>query len=55
MKAVTENPEGVKALAAFIKAQAAYHKAATEVLGQLSGEISQVALNVENEYRASRT
>lgn len=55
MKAVTENPEPVKALAAFVKAQAEYHKAAVELLEQLSSEISQVALNVENEYRASRS
>lgn len=55
MKSVTENDEPVKSLAALIKAQADYHKAAGDLLGQLSGEMAQLALSAEGEYRASRS
>lgn len=55
MKAVTESVEPIRSLAAFVKAQTEYHKAAQELLGHLNEEISQVALAVENEYRASRS
>lgn len=54
MKAVTENDEPVKALAVFVKAQADYHAAASNLMSELSGEIAQVASAAEGQYRASR-
>lgn len=35
----------------FVKAQAAFHSAAAELLTQLQAEISQTALSVESDYR----
>lgn len=55
MKSVTENDEPVKSLAALIKAQADYHRSAADLLAQLSGEMAQLALSAEGEYRASRS
>lgn len=55
MKSVTENDEPVKALSAFVRAQADYARAASELLAELSDEIAKVALSAEGEYRASRS
>ncbi|KAN0060119.1 hypothetical protein ACQY0O_008093 [Thecaphora frezii] len=54
MKQVLENPEPIKSLSAFVKAQAEYHQAAAELLSQLQQELVQIATSVESDYRLSR-
>lgn len=54
MKQVLENPEPIKSLSAFIKAQAEYHAAAAELLTSVQQELSQLATSVESDYRTSR-
>lgn len=53
-KAVLENPEGIKSLAAFVKAQNEYHQAAAEVLAQSAQELSNLGMSAEADYRATR-
>ncbi|CEH13549.1 hypothetical protein CBOM_01465 [Ceraceosorus bombacis] len=53
-KAVLENPEGIKSLAAFVKAQSEYHQAAAQVLAQASSELANLGLAAESDYRATR-
>ncbi|PWN48167.1 hypothetical protein IE53DRAFT_389660 [Violaceomyces palustris] len=54
MKQVLENPEPIKSLNAFVKAQAEFHQAAAELLVQLQQELSKIATSVESDYRLSR-
>ncbi|SOV02354.1 related to BAR domain protein [Ustilago sp. UG-2017a] len=54
MKQVLENPEPIKSLSAFIKAQAEYHAAAAELLSTVQQELAQLATSVESDYRLSR-
>lgn len=55
MKTVLDNPEPAKSLAAFVKAQLDYHRAAVSSLEQLDADMAGVVTKVESEYRASRS
>lgn len=55
MKTVLDNPEPAKSLAAFVRAQLEYHRAAVRVLEQADVDMSSEATSIEQEYRASRT
>ncbi|PWY98289.1 hypothetical protein BCV70DRAFT_202066 [Testicularia cyperi] len=54
MKQVLDNPEPIKSLSAFVKAQAEYHAAAAELLSSVQQELAQLATSVESDYRMSR-
>ncbi|SPO32529.1 related to BAR domain protein [Ustilago trichophora] len=54
MKQVLENPEPIKSLSAFVKAQAEYHAAAAQLLSSVQQELAQLATSVESDYRLSR-
>ncbi|PAV14913.1 hypothetical protein PNOK_0946600 [Pyrrhoderma noxium] len=54
MKTVLENPEPLKNLNELVKAQLAYHTAAAEALGAIQGDIEELSVAAEGEYRKSR-
>lgn len=54
MKAVLENPDSIKSLNELVKAQLAYYASATEALQAVQGEIEELAIASEGEYRKSR-
>lgn len=54
MKTVLDNPEPIKALAAFVAAQLEYFRSATTTLEQLHSDMSEIVVGVEADYRASR-
>jgi hypothetical protein len=54
MKNVLENPEPVKNLNELIKAQLVFYSAAAEALSTAQGEIEELSVAAEGEYRKSR-
>lgn len=54
MKRVLDDPEPIKALAQLVRAQQAYHLAASEALQGLIGEVDDAAVSAEAEFRKSR-
>jgi len=54
MKTVLENPEPLKDLNELAKAQLAYFAAAAEALHSVQGEIEELSVAAEGEYRKSR-
>ncbi|KAF8337355.1 BAR domain-containing family protein [Cantharellus anzutake] len=54
MKTVLENPEPIKNLNELAKAQLLYHSQITETLQAVQGEIEELAVAAEGEYRKSR-
>lgn len=54
MKTVLDNPEPIKNLNELIKAQAEYFARATEALQSAQGEIEELSVQAEGEYRKSR-
>ncbi|TDL16296.1 hypothetical protein BD410DRAFT_795497 [Rickenella mellea] len=54
MKTVLENPEPIKNLNELAKAQLAYHAAAAEALSAVQGDIEELSVAAEGEYRKSR-
>jgi hypothetical protein len=54
MKTVLENPEPIKNLNELIKAQLLYFSAAAEALSSIQGEIEELSVAAEGEYRKSR-
>ncbi|KAG1740762.1 BAR domain-containing family protein [Suillus paluster] len=54
MKTVLENPEPVKNLNELVKAQLLYFAAAAEALSSAQGEIEELSVAAEGEYRKSR-
>jgi len=54
MKTVLENPESIRNLNELIKAQLLYHAAAAESLSTVQGEIEELSVAAEGEYRKSR-
>ncbi|KAG6373581.1 BAR domain-containing family protein [Boletus reticuloceps] len=54
MKTVLENPEPVKNLNELIKAQLVYFAAAAEALSSAQGEMEELSVAAEGEYRKSR-
>jgi hypothetical protein len=54
MKTVLDNPEPIKNLNELVKAQLLFHAAAAETLSTAQGEIEELAVAAEGEYRKSR-
>ncbi|KAF8645377.1 hypothetical protein AX16_007879 [Volvariella volvacea WC 439] len=54
MKTVLENPEPLKNLNELVKAQLYYFSAAAEALSTVQGEIEELSVAAEGEYRKSR-
>ncbi|EIM85157.1 uncharacterized protein STEHIDRAFT_123041 [Stereum hirsutum FP-91666 SS1] len=54
MKAVLDNPEPIKNLNELVKAQLMYFAAAAEALSGVQGEIEELSVAAEGEYRKSR-
>ncbi|KAI0319466.1 BAR domain-containing family protein [Amylostereum chailletii] len=54
MKAVLDNPEPVKNLNELVKAQLTFYASAAEALSTVQGEIEELAVAAEGEYRKSR-
>ncbi|KAI9447076.1 BAR domain-containing family protein [Russula earlei] len=54
MKAVLENPEPIKNLNELIKAQLRYHAVSAEALSAVQGEIEELSVAAEGDYRKSR-
>ncbi|EIN04155.1 hypothetical protein PUNSTDRAFT_47677 [Punctularia strigosozonata HHB-11173 SS5] len=54
MKTVLENPEPIKNLNELTKAQLLYYNAAAEALSGVQGEIEELAVAAEGEYRKTR-
>lgn len=54
MKTVLDNPESIKNLNELIKAQLSYHHTTTEALSAAQGEIEELFVSAEGEYRKSR-
>lgn len=54
MKTVLENPEPLKNLNELAKAQLIYHATAAEALSSVQGEIEELSVAAEGEYRKSR-
>jgi len=54
MKTVLDNPEPIKNLNELIKAQLLFHAATAEALSSAQGEIEELAVSAEGEYRKSR-
>jgi len=54
MKTVLENPEPIKDLNELVKAQLMYHSIAAEALSAVQGEIEELSVAAEGEYRKSR-
>jgi len=54
MKTVLENPEPIKNLNELVKAQLMYFSIAAEALSSVQGEIEELSVAAEGEYRKSR-
>ncbi|WAR57808.1 hypothetical protein PtB15_5B38 [Puccinia triticina] len=54
MKRVLDDPEPIRAIAQLVKAQQAYHLAASDALQGLIGEVEDAAVTAEAEFRKSR-
>ncbi|KAH9959344.1 hypothetical protein BC827DRAFT_1214463 [Russula dissimulans] len=54
MKAVLENPEPIKNLHELLKAQLRYHAFTAEALSAVQGEIEELSVAAEGDYRKSR-
>jgi len=54
MKTVLENPEPIKNLNELVKAQLLYFSIAAEALASVQGEIEELSVAAEGEYRKSR-
>jgi len=54
MKTVLDNPEPIKNLNELIRAQLLYHGTAAEALSAAQGEIEELSVSAEGEYRKSR-
>jgi hypothetical protein len=54
MKTVLENPESIRNLNELVKAQLIYHAAAAEALSTVQGDIEELSVAAEGEYRKSR-
>jgi hypothetical protein len=54
MKTVLENPEPIKNINELVKAQLLYFSAAAEALSTFQGEIEEISVAAEGEYRKSR-
>ncbi|KAI0059270.1 hypothetical protein BV25DRAFT_1860902 [Artomyces pyxidatus] len=54
MKAVLDNPEPIKNLNELVKAQLIFHSVAAEALSAVQGEIEELSVAAEGEYRKSR-
>jgi len=54
MKAVLENPESIKNLNELLKAQLRYHAFVAEALSAVQGEIEELSVAAEGDYRKSR-
>ncbi|KAJ7281553.1 hypothetical protein C8J57DRAFT_1433453 [Mycena rebaudengoi] len=54
MKTVLENPEPIKNLNELVKAQLVYFSTAAESLSSIQGEIEELSVAAEGEYRKSR-
>lgn len=54
MKTVLDNPEPVKNLNELVKAQLIYHSTAAEALSVVQGDIEELSVAAEGEYRKSR-
>jgi hypothetical protein len=54
MKTVLENPEPLKNLNELVKAQLTFHAIAAEALTSVQGEIEELSVAAEGEYRKSR-
>lgn len=54
MKTVLDNPEPIKNLNELAKAQLAFHATAAEILSGAQGELEELAVAAEGEYRKSR-
>ncbi|KAG7442763.1 uncharacterized protein BT62DRAFT_973452 [Guyanagaster necrorhizus] len=54
MKTVLENPEPLKNLNELVKSQLMFHAAAAEALSSVQGEIEELSVAAEGEYRKSR-
>ncbi|KAI5121530.1 hypothetical protein M0805_002590 [Coniferiporia weirii] len=54
MKTVLENPEPLKNLNELVKAQLAYNAAAAEALNAIQGDVEELSVAAEGEYRKSR-
>ncbi|KAG8851036.1 hypothetical protein FRB96_009518 [Tulasnella sp. 330] len=54
MKAVLENPEPLKNLNELAKAQLIFHSQATEALSAVQGELEELSVAAEGDYRKSR-
>ncbi|KAI9439414.1 BAR domain-containing family protein [Lactarius psammicola] len=54
MKAVLDNPEPIKNLNELIKAQLRFYSVATEALNAVQGEIEELSVAAEGDYRKSR-
>jgi len=54
MKAVLENPEPLKNLNDLAKAQLLFHTQAAEALGSVQGELEELSVAAEGDYRKSR-
>lgn len=54
MKRVLDDPEPIRAIAQLVKAQQAYHSAASDALQGLIGEVDDAAVTAEAEFRKSR-
>jgi len=54
MKAVLENPEPLKNLNELVKAQLIFYSTAAEALSTVQGEIEELSVAAEGEYRKSR-
>jgi len=54
MKTVLENPEPIKNLNELVKAQLLYFSIAAESLAAVQGEIEELSVAAEGEYRKSR-
>jgi len=54
MKTVLENPEPIKNMNELVKAQLLYFSVAAEALAAVQGEIEELSVAAEGEYRKSR-
>lgn len=54
MKRVLEDPQPIKSLAAFVKAQADFHQAAQEVYAEVANNLASAATSAESDYMSSR-
>jgi predicted nucleic acid-binding Zn-ribbon protein len=54
MKTVLDNPEPIKNLNELIKAQLLFHSKAAEILSTVQGDIEEISVAAEGQYRKSR-